>query len=171
MLTLVPSILAYCLNSTFEYLQKCTKETAIGGSNAQVTSAIKAFIFLLPMTGKKRLTAKESFDLLITYVEPGSSINLTEKLAHPKLYIEQSADDNNQLNGSIVCDGKVCVAGFNMVECIDYLFKMFWVFSLEYPNGLEIFFKFLQYKIYLLSFGKEKTSSSVNSVDRLFQLN
>ncbi|XP_065650819.1 uncharacterized protein LOC136078945 [Hydra vulgaris] len=99
MLTLILSILAYCSNSILEYLQKCTKEAAIGGSNAQVTSAIKALIFLLPMTGKKRLTAKESFDLLITYVEPGSSINLTEKLAHPKLYIKQSADDNNQLNG------------------------------------------------------------------------
>ncbi|XP_065652848.1 uncharacterized protein LOC136080163 [Hydra vulgaris] len=69
MLTLVPSILAYCSNSTLEYLQKFTKEAAIGGSYAQVTSAIKALIFLLPMTGKKRLTAKESFDLLITYVE------------------------------------------------------------------------------------------------------
>ena len=60
------------------------------------------------------------------------------------MYIEQSADDNNQLNGSIVCDGKVCVAGFSMAECVDYLFKMFWVFSLEYPNGLEMFFKFLK---------------------------
>nr|XP_047129984.1 uncharacterized protein LOC124809958 isoform X1 [Hydra vulgaris] len=53
MLTLVLSILACCLNSTLEYLQECTKEAAIGGLNAQVTAAIKALIFLLPMTGKK----------------------------------------------------------------------------------------------------------------------
>jgi hypothetical protein len=37
--------------------------------DAQVTAAIKALIFLLPMSGKKRLTAKESFDLMIAYVE------------------------------------------------------------------------------------------------------
>lgn len=57
-----------------------------------------------------------------------------------------------------------------MVESLDYLFKMFWVFNLEYPNGLGIFFKFLQFKIYNIKFGNERMASTVNSVARLFQL-
>lgn len=37
--------------------------------DVQTTAALKALLYLLPMNGKTRQTAKESFELLIAYVK------------------------------------------------------------------------------------------------------
>ncbi|XP_047129258.1 uncharacterized protein LOC124809281 isoform X2 [Hydra vulgaris] len=134
---LISSVLLYCSKSTVEYLQKCNTEGMIGGSNGKTIAAMKSLLYLLPMTGKKRLTAKESFDLLIAYGTPGTgnSIDVPQNLAHPKLYLEYSLNDEDKITGRIVCDGKVCLAGCSMVECLDYMFKLFWIFNLEYPSA------------------------------------
>ena len=82
------------------------------------------------------------------------------------LLIEFTEGDN--INGKIICDGKTSTAGCTVVECIDFLFKLYWVFALEYPVGLEMFFKFLQFKIYNIMYGKERIPATVGSVARLF---
>ncbi|XP_065672687.1 uncharacterized protein LOC136090294 [Hydra vulgaris] len=114
---LISSVLLYCSKSTVEYLQKCNTEGMIGGSNGKTIATVKALLYLLPMTGKKRLTAKESFDLLIAYGTPGTgnSIDVPQNLAYPKLYLEYFLND------------EVCLAGCSMVlDC--------WSISCTYPQ-------------------------------------
>ncbi len=86
------------------------------------------------------------------------------------LLLEHSVDNVDNVTGRISCDGKISIAGYSVIECLDYLFKMFWVFGLAYPAGVAMFFKFLQFKVYNISYGKERIPSTVNSVARLFQL-
>jgi hypothetical protein len=84
--------------------------------------------------------------------------------------IESTAEDAEVVSGKILCDGKLCPAGHSIAECFDMFFKFFWVFSLEYPPGLTLFFQFLEIKIYKLPFGKKTVPSSITEVATLFGL-
>jgi len=84
--------------------------------------------------------------------------------------VESAIDDPEVMSGKIVCDGKFCPAGHNLPECLDMYFKFFWVFDLEYPVGLKIFFQFLEVVIYKMPMvkGKKSIPTSITEVAALF---
>jgi hypothetical protein len=71
---------------------------------------------------------------------------------------------------SVRCDGQTIKCGANMMESFDFLFKLFWVFGLQYPPSLMKFFQLLQFKVYKLVYGKEKIPAGINEVARLLGL-
>jgi hypothetical protein len=75
--------------------------------------------------------------------------------------IESTVEDPEVISSKILCDGKLCPAGHSIPECFDMFFKFFWVFSLEYPLGLTLFFQFLENKMFKLPPGKKTVSSSL----------
>ena len=89
----------------------------------------------------------------------------------PKLFIEYQPDEPEVISGKVVCDGKVVSAGHSITECLDFLFKLIWIFRLNYPKGASGFFKFLQFKIYQIRFGNDRVPSSVNEVARMLNIN
>jgi hypothetical protein len=72
-----------------------------------------------------------------------------------KLLIEHSPDDHEVISGKVMCDGKVVSARHSIAECLDFLFKLIWIFRLNYPKGAGVFFKFLQFKVYQIGFGND----------------
>jgi hypothetical protein len=87
----------------------------------------------------------------------------------PHPYIVQQHGDGVSVY-KLVCDGHVCECGSTAIETFDYLFKFMWVFQLEYPQGLNQFFEFLQFRIYRLAYGKKRASPTVCEIGRLFGL-
>jgi hypothetical protein len=89
---------------------------------------------------------------------------------HPHLVIEQALEDPETLSGKIVCDGKFCPAGSSIFECFDFLFKFFWVFNLEYPPSVAIFFKFVESQLYKIPCGKKSVPCTVKEVSALLRV-
>ena len=79
------------------------------------------------------------------------------------LYIVRQLD---VMSLKLVFDGQLCDCEENIIEAFDFLFKLYWVFNLQYPSPLLKFFQFIQFKIYHLFCGKEKLPPSVNEVAR-----
>jgi hypothetical protein len=84
--------------------------------------------------------------------------------------IESTVEDPEVISGKILCDGKLCPAGYSIPECFDMFFKFFWLFNLEYPLGLRLFFQFLENKVFKLPFAKKTVPSSITEVATLFGL-
>lgn len=79
------------------------------------------------------------------FVQPGKP--LEGSVPNAKLFVEHDPDDVESMSGKIVCDTRVCHAGCSIPESLDFLFKLIWVFGLEYPARASMFFRFLQFKI------------------------
>jgi hypothetical protein len=87
----------------------------------------------------------------------------------PRLVI-QGRKDTSVFNGfSIVCEQMVCSAGTPLAESVDMLFKMYWVFNMQYPAGLQVFLKFLQ-SIYKVSYAKERMPNRVCELRQILLL-
>jgi hypothetical protein len=71
---------------------------------------------------------------------------------------------------AIICESVVCNAGSSLVESLDLLFKMLWVFKMQYPSGLKMFFTFIQ-QIFGIKYGSERIPSRVIEVARLVNVN
>nr|XP_047126962.1 uncharacterized protein LOC124808029 [Hydra vulgaris] len=71
--------------------------------------------------------------VIVTYLvlelleEPstGNSIDVPQNLVHPKLFLKYLLNDLNKITGRIVCNEKVCLTKFLIVEHLDYMFKVF----------------------------------------------
>lgn len=82
----------------------------------------------------------------------------------------QQLGDSGSSVFKLVCDGHLCECGSTVGETFDFLFKFMWVFLLEYPQGLNQFFDFLQFKVYRLLYGKKRASPTVCEIGKLFGL-
>lgn len=81
----------------------------------------------------------------------------------PILVIQGDPSFSGSLGFFLVCEGLVCIAGSTFVESLDMLYKLYWVFQWEYPQGTTQFFKFLQ-RVYKMSFGNERVPSKVAEI-------
>jgi hypothetical protein len=86
------------------------------------------------------------------------------------LVLESAIDDPEVIVGKVLCDSKLCPAGCSITECLDFYFKFFWVFNLQYPAGLNIFFQFLESKVFKLPSGQKTIPSTITEVGNLFGL-
>jgi hypothetical protein len=85
-----------------------------------------------------------------------------------KSFFEQQPQDPENMNGKVVCDGKVIAAGQSVAECRDFLLELIRVFHLQYPKGASLLFRFLQFEVYKIRYGSERIPSSVNMAARMF---
>jgi hypothetical protein len=58
------------------------------------------------------------------------------------------------LNLKISSESQTLEAGSSILEGLDRLFKLFWIFGIEYTVGCENFYRFLHTAVYKLSYGK-----------------
>jgi hypothetical protein len=94
--------------------------------------------------------------------------DMTDK-EYPQLLATVAADGQT-ISCVLACDGKVIPAGTSIIEALDFMYKFMWIFLLKYHPGLSGFYKFLQFSVYKLSYGKERPSSTVVEVTKLFNM-
>lgn len=58
------------------------------------------------------------------------------------------------LNLKISSESQTLEAGSSILESLDRLFKLFWIFGIEYTVGCDNFFRLLHTAVYKLSYGK-----------------
>lgn len=87
----------------------------------------------------------------------------------PQLFIQGCDISGTFVSYNIVCENVVCAAGTSLAESMDYLFKMYWVFEMHYPAGLQIFFKFLQC-MYNISQPGERVPNRICELRQIMQL-
>lgn len=129
----------------------------------------------MPYGNKKNsLNGSERFDNLVHFIEFGDdvkdevkkyAVNLKE--LHPYMTVAKKE--------GIPCKYYVCAYDClysfeTFVDCLDKLFKTFFVFNSRYPNSLNAIFLFLQhfvYRIYLEKKDKYESATTVfiNSLD------
>jgi hypothetical protein len=96
------------------------------------------------------------------YSQPGMPLDL-DRLCQPHPYNAQQQSDS-ALVFKLVCDSHVCECRSSAVETVGFLFKFIWGFQLEYPEGLNQFFEFLQFWIYTLTYAKKRASPTVSEI-------
>lgn len=91
------------------------------------------------------------------------------RAGHPFI-VQQQGQHGNEAAFSVFIDGQLLPVGSSFVEAFDFLFKLSWVFMLEYPCGLNTFMKYVEHKIYNLWEGVGKIQPSINDVARQLRL-
>jgi hypothetical protein len=87
----------------------------------------------------------------------------------PQLIIQGREDVGVFNSFSIVCERIVCCAGTSLAESMDTMFKMYWVFQMHYPPGLQVFMKFLQ-SVYKIVYANERMPNRVSELRKILQL-
>ena len=59
-----------------------------------------------------------------------------------------TTSDNSQRQYAISVDGQQLAAFSTLLENLDLLYKLFWVFHLEYTPSLRLLFQFIDCKIF-----------------------
>jgi hypothetical protein len=67
----------------------------------------------------------------------------TDGLARPYPFVVRQVQDSGTGTFKVVCDNQICECGDTLLAALDFLFKVIWVFQLEYPPLLKQFFLFL----------------------------
>jgi hypothetical protein len=58
------------------------------------------------------------------------------------------SSDGGQRSYSVMVDGHQLVTFSTLLENLDCLYKMFWVFDLQYTPGVHLFYKFLEHTVF-----------------------
>lgn len=56
----------------------------------------------------------------------------------PELFTEHHPDDPEVISDKVTCDGRVVSAGHSIAECLDFLFKVIWIFPNECKRVLQV---------------------------------
>ena len=74
-----------------------------------------------------------------------------------------NCDESGEVTQSyIVADFTPIVASANVLQALDKLFKLYYVFNVDYPHELKSFFEFLQMAVYNIE--AHKMSSTVRDL-------
>lgn len=84
-------------------------------------------------------------------MQPEKSLTEIPSQAYFRLLIHGDAD--NIISLKIAAESHVLEAGSSILEACDRLFKLFWIFGIEYTPGAEGFYRILNGSVYKLEDG------------------
>ena len=85
-------------------------------------------------------------------VQPEKALTEVPRQPYFRLLI-QTGDTGGIVSLKISAESHFLEAGSTTVEALDRLFKLFWVFGIEYTPGCENFYRLLQTGVYRLDYG------------------
>lgn len=87
----------------------------------------------------------------------------TKEVERQQPFLLLLRDESDEVTQSfIVVDFKLIAAHRDLLQALDKLFKLYFVFNIEYPHHLNSFFLFLQMAVYNID--SSKMSSSVRDL-------
>jgi hypothetical protein len=84
-------------------------------------------------------------------VQQEKSLSEIPAQAYFRLLIHGNVE--NIISIKISAESQMLEAGFSLLEALDRLFKLFWIFGIEYTPGTESFYRILNSAIYKLEHG------------------
>lgn len=129
----------------------------------------------MPYGNKKEgINVNARFDLLVQYIEFGDKVlEHVEEMAKDKKYLHpfMVVAKKDGLPCKYYCCAYDCVYSFDgFTDCMDKIFKTFFVFNVPYPKQVRSVYLFLQqylYRIYTLNDKKESAVIKlINKLDR-----
>lgn len=84
-------------------------------------------------------------------MQPEKSLSEIPSQAYFRLLVHGDAE--NIISLKIAAESQMLEAGSSILEACDRLFKLFWIFGIEYTPGAEGFYRILNSSVYKLEHG------------------
>lgn len=124
---------------------------------------------------KKPLKSSDRLDMLVQFIEFGEDVveSVRDFSKNKKdLYIFMTVAKKDGIPCKYYVCAYECIYSFdNFSDCLDKLFKTFFVFNIKYPKHINAVYLFLQHFIYRIYLEKKDklesaTTALINSLDK-----